>query len=389
MTAFLFLPLLAATWIVGLVVVAHAAHYFLTVVESSATGTARNLTWKARPFREWIRDGINWPDEGFIDYFAKAVYFVYLVLIWGGPTVVIGRLTVGGDSPWATVIAGAAFWLLFPIGLLSSLASESRWTPFRPELLMSFARRPGKTLGFYLLSAPILAVLSVTFHLILLQSDRVSTTWAIALSPVAVLLFFVYARLLGRLGLVVTYTRTQSEEKEPKPTPRRKKKRQKPAHAYDEKTRWCGPTEAIPDEPPLRAQPDDLPGVQTPFDGPLTGYGVDYEGRLPTPEEPKPARVVYPGGEDDDLTPITVAPPPDVSTTDRAKVAAALVVPRESEVELFLRERPTEPANPYGAETVTFLFDPKTLDPWLRLSVGLVVMALLQRALDSLRPVLE
>src|SRR5262245_28988934 len=278
MTAFLFLPLLAATWIVGLVVVAHAAHYFLTVVESSATGTARNLTWKARPFREWIRDGINWPDEGFIDYCAKAGYFVYLVLIWGGPAVVIGRLTVGGDSPWATVIAGAAFWLLFPIGLLSSLASESRWTPFRPELLMSFARRPGKTLGFYLLSAPILAVLSVTFHLILLQSDRVATTWAIALSPVAVLLFFVYARLLGRLGLVVTYTRTQSEEKEPKPTPRRKKKRQKPAHAYDEKTRWCGPTEAIPDEPPLRAQPDDLPGVQTPFDGPLTGYGVDYEG---------------------------------------------------------------------------------------------------------------
>jgi hypothetical protein len=126
------------------------------------------------------------------------------------------------------------------------------------------------------------------------------------------------------------------------------------------------------------------------LDGPLTGYGVDYDGKLPPPEEPKPARTIYPGGgDDDDLTPIPVAPPPDISETDRAKVAAALVVPRESEVELFLRERPTEPANPYGAESVTFLFDPKTLDPWLRLSVGLVVLALLQRALDSLRPVLE
>jgi hypothetical protein len=122
------------------------------------------------------------------------------------------------------------------------------------------------------------------------------------------------------------------------------------------------------------------------MDGPLTGYAVDYEGRLPPPQEPKP-RPVYPGDDEDDLTPIPVAPPPDLSGTDREKVAAALVTPRESEVELFLRERPTEPANPYGAEAVTFLFDPKTVEPWLRLTCGLVAMALLQRALDALRPV--
>jgi len=386
MTAFLFVPLMAATWLIGLAVVAHAAHYFLTIVESSATGTARNLTWRGRPFREWIRDGVNWPDEGLVDYFAKAFYFGYIVLVWAGPAVIAGRLAVGGESPWATVIAGVAFWLLFPVGLLSSLASESRWTPFRAGLLVAFARRPGKTLAFYLVSAPVLAVLFLTFHLIMLQSDRVTAVWAVALSPLAVLLFFVYARLLGRLGLVVSYAIPQVEETAQE-RPQRRKRRRKPALAYDESTRWVGPKEPIPDEPPARAQPEDLPAIQTPFDGPLTGYGVDYDGRLRVPEEPKPARPVYPGGGEDDLTPITVAPPPDISETDRAKAAAAMIVPLESEVELYLRERPTEPANPYGAEAVTFLFDPKTLEPWLRLTVGLVVMALLQRALDDLRPI--
>jgi hypothetical protein len=216
----------------------------------------------------------------------------------------------------------------------------------------------------------------------------VTAVWASALSPVAVLLFFVYARLLGRLGLVVSYTRSATEEEPERAKPRRKKKRRKPALAYDETTRWVGPKESIPDEPSLRAQPEDLPAIQTPMDGLLTGYGVDYDGKLPPPEPPKPARPVYPG-DDDDLNPIRVAPPPDLSDTDRAKVAAALIVPLESEVELYLRERPTEPANPYGAEAVTFLFDPKTIDPWLRLTIGLVALALLQRALDALRPVLE
>ena len=387
MTAFLFVPLLAITWIVGLAVLAYAAHYFLTITESSATGTARNLTWRPKPFREWIRDGINWPDEGFIDYFAKAFYFGYMVLIWAGPAVLIGRLAVGPDSPWVTVIAGVAFWLLFPVGLLSSLASESRWTPFWPGLVAALARRPGKTLAFYLLSAPVLAVLVLTFHLIMFQSEEVTIAWAIALSPVAVLLFFVYARLLGRLGLVVSYTRGEMEEAaaaEARPR-RKKRKRRRPVPAHDETRGLCGPTEPIPDEPPLRAQPEDLPALQTPMDGPITGYGVDYEGRLPAPEPPRP-RPVYPGDDEDDLTPIKIAPPPDLSGTDRAKVSAALVVPPEHEIELFLRERPAEPANPYGAEAVTFLLDPKTLDPWLRLTIGLVALALLQRALDALRP---
>src|SRR5262245_23448056 len=185
MSAFFFVPLLAIAWILGFFVAAHAAHYFLTIVESSATAMARNVPWAGRPFKEWIRDGINWPHDLFTDYFGKTFYFAYLIGIWAGPAILLGRLLVG-PSPLATVIAWTAFWLFFPIGLLSALASESRWTPFWSGILVTFARRPGKTLAFYLLSAPVLAVLFLTFDLILLRTSAVTMTWAIVLSPLAV-----------------------------------------------------------------------------------------------------------------------------------------------------------------------------------------------------------
>ena len=99
MTAFLFVPLLVAAWMIGFVVTAHASHYFLTIVESSATATAKNVPWRGRPFREWIRDGVSWPDDLFVDYFAKTFYFAYMIGIWAGPDVVLSRFLIG-DSPW-------------------------------------------------------------------------------------------------------------------------------------------------------------------------------------------------------------------------------------------------------------------------------------------------
>jgi hypothetical protein len=242
------------------------------------------------------------------------------------------------------------------------------------------ARRPGKTLGFYLLSAPVLSVLFLTLDLILLRSAKVSIYWTIALAPVAAVLFFVYARLLGRLGLIVSYSLTEVV----KPPPPRRRKPKRPVHAYDPNTRVFGPKEEIPDDPPVRAQPSELPPMPMPFNEPVTGYDVDYEGKTPVVEEPKPTIVHY--FDDEDNTPITVAPPPDITSSDRQRIAEELANPPQREMELYMRERPAEPANPYGAESVTFLFDPKTIDPWLRLTLGLVVMALLLRALDLLRP---
>src|SRR5215208_5652102 len=126
MTAFLFVPLLAATWIVGAAVASQAASFFLAILEATATPTARDFSWRGPSFKSWMRDGIEWPDGFVADYFAKGVYLACRVFLWGGPAILVGRLAAG-DSAWATGSAGVLCWLLFPVGLLSSQAAQSRW----------------------------------------------------------------------------------------------------------------------------------------------------------------------------------------------------------------------------------------------------------------------
>ena len=382
MTAFLFVPLLAATWIVGSAVASVAASFFLAILEASATPGVRDFSWRGPSFRSWVRDGIEWPEGTLADHFAKGVYLAYLVAVWGTPAVLLGRLAAGG-TPWASAIAGAAFWLVFPVGLLSSLSSPaSRWTPFRPGVLVAFARRPAQTLGFYLLSAPVLAVLVLTFDLVLVHTSKTAVAWSLALAPLAAVLFFVYAHLLGRLGLVVSFAFPEGPD-EPRPK-RGKRKRKVPPNAYDPRTRVFGPTEEIPDDPPVDAQPPDMRGIETPHDGVVTGYGVDYSGTAAPVEDPKPARIIHKFDDEDD-EPIRVAPAPEVSA-DRRRVAEELANPPEREVALHAPSRAAEPANPYGADALAFLADPNTVGPWVMLTAGVMLLSLMQRGLDLLRP---
>lgn len=384
MTAFLFVPLLALTWIVGTAVGSQAASFFLAILEASANPVARDVSWRGPSFKSWMRDGIEWPDGVIADYFAKGLYFAYLVLIWGGPCVLIGRLSAGG-TVWATVIAGLAFWLLFPIGLLSSMSADSRWTPFRLGVLVAYSRRPVQTLAFYVLSAPVLAVLVLTGDLVLIHTSKAAVVWSVVLAPVAAVMFFIYARLAGRFGMVIASAfPEEAEEEEEDPRLRRRRRWKKPVNAYDPTTRMFGPTEAIPDDPPSAAQPPEMEGIETPYDGVLTGYGVDYTGAPAAGPEPEPARIIHTFDDEDD-EPIRVAPPPEVST-DRQRVAEELMRPTERELALHTKSRVEVPANPYGADTVTFLLNPKTVAPWLALTAGVILLSLMQRGLDLLRP---
>ena len=56
MNAIIFVPLLAATWVIGFIILGLTAHYFLSIVESSATATAENVAFERRSFRSFIRD---------------------------------------------------------------------------------------------------------------------------------------------------------------------------------------------------------------------------------------------------------------------------------------------------------------------------------------------
>jgi hypothetical protein len=377
MTAPIFVPLLAATWMIGVAVVCVAAALFLAILESSAIPTARGVSWSGSSFKSWMRDGIDWPDEPFVDYFGKGAYLAYLVVLWGGPCVLLARLLFG-HSPSTSVAAGGAFWLLFPIGLLSSLASDSRRTPFRLDLLVAFCLRPLQTLGFYVLSAPVLAVLVLTGDLILVHTSKASLVWAVVLTPIASLAFFLYARLLGRLGLVLSFVWAEKPEKKRRPA-----KRRKPVHAYDPAARVFAPKEEVPDDPPVEAQPPEMPGIETPYDGVVTGYGVDYSG-APVVEEPKPAPIIHKFDDEDD-EPIHVADAPEISD-DRRVIADRLAKSTERELALHAPSRVEEPTNPYSVETVSFLFDLKTSVPWVTLTACVMLLALMQRGLDMLRP---
>ena len=334
MSAFVFVPLLAFTWMLGLAVVSHAGQYFLSIVESSSTGTAQNVAIRGRSFREWIKDGIDWPDEPFADYLLKGFFLAYLAALWAGPAVLIARLVTDEPVQRLAITAGI-FWLGFPIGVLSSLASGSRWNPFWPGLFPGLARRPLQTLGFYLLSAPVLALVFLMFDLVLLRPSQVAVTWVIALAPVGVFAFFIYARLVGRLGLALSYSLPEVEESRP----RRKKKRKprRPAQTYDEKHRWGIPTEEIL---------EDTPKLISPYDGEITGYAVDMEGKMPLEEPPKPAPIIQKFDDEDD-TPIGMEPVADLSQTDRPALAARLMNPPEHEVAVHVvaTDGPTNPGS--------------------------------------------
>lgn len=369
--AFIFVPLLAVTWIVGLAVVAHAGTYLLSIVESSSTGMAVNVNYKGRSFRDWMRDGVDWPDEPFADSLLKGFFASYLVMLCLAPAMLIGRASMEG--PWATVIAGLVFWATFPVVMLSSLASDSRWCPLYPGLFVGAIRRPFSTIRFYLLTLPVLAVLFLTFDLIFIDRSAVANNWAIGLSMVATLAFFVYSRLIGRYGMVLSYAMPEKKTATARSSP---KKKRRPPQAYDPKHRWGIPTEEIPNDVPRLISPE----------GEVEAYGINISGKV-VDEAPRPAPIIHKFDDEDDA-PIIVADEDELPpSTERDRVTARLVTPTDREMSLYLRERPTEPSAPFGVSTWAFLFDVQTLVPWVRLTGGVVALALLQRALDLTRPI--
>ena len=374
MNAFIFVPLLAATWVIGFIILGLTAHYFLSIVESSATATAENVAFERRSFRSFIRDGVNWPDEQFFDWIWKGAYLAYLVGVWAFPAVLIGR-AIAPESWKATAIAAGVMWLGFPIGVLSSLAADSRWNPLWPRLFVCLAQRPVQTLGFYALSLIPLAGLAVGMELMFLHPMQVSLAVGLAMAPVGVTALFLYARLIGRLGMVVSFTRgAEPEDGSAEVAPRRRKK---PAHADDEKNRFSRPTEAYD-------QRADMTPLKAP-EGEVTGYGVDFSGTAPAETEALPARQIHHFDDDDDA-PIVMENAAALPTDHRQKLPDRLRNPPECDVAYHLRKRPTEPANPYGAEAVTFLLEPKTAEAWVKLTAAFLTLAALIRALDALRP---
>src|SRR5947208_6647977 len=119
MTAFLFVPLLAATIIIAGAIWCYASHAFVVITEDTAAGN----------------EVVIWDDEPMFDWLWQGGYLAWLIGVWVVPAVFLARVaTAGIEGEWrAYAFASIAFivlWATFPLSLLSSMAAESRMAIF-------------------------------------------------------------------------------------------------------------------------------------------------------------------------------------------------------------------------------------------------------------------
>src|SRR5437764_15119277 len=109
--ALIFMPAMVGAAICAFIFFTFAAHYYLTVLESTAAG-AKQVTWIG---------------ETLTDMFGKPFYLGWLLCLWLGPAYVIGRTLAGSTQlPWLTLaVRVLVAWLLYPVSQLSSLSAAS------------------------------------------------------------------------------------------------------------------------------------------------------------------------------------------------------------------------------------------------------------------------
>jgi hypothetical protein len=190
--------LVAAMVVIGIPTIAYAAHSFLTVVEFTAAG----------------QDDVRWPDESLFDWLWKPIYLLWLLAFWSVPAwvVVDGILTPSLDLPAAGFypVLLAAVCLLFPLGLFSSLSTNNRLNVFRPAILRSLARRP-LPLGIVYLASGVLVIGWGALFYHALASP--SWWWLPLVSTTGAAVLLLYARLLGRLGWLITHPNLKAGRK--------------------------------------------------------------------------------------------------------------------------------------------------------------------------------
>src|SRR5690606_14427224 len=199
-TAFFVLPLF---W-VGTWTLSYAAACCRAILEDTAAGSDRIASWHEQNWREWV-----------------------LVLAWlgylAGVTFVLAHLSarlaalVGAPSLPVLLAVG---WVAFPIVLLSSLEANSMLLPLSGPVLHSLWRRPGGWLAYYVVSTLVAGVPLLLLALL----AAASSTFAAALigAPVIAAALFLFARLLGRLGWLISQPQTQSAARKSKRSRRRK-----------------------------------------------------------------------------------------------------------------------------------------------------------------------
>jgi hypothetical protein len=281
----------------------------------------------------------------------------------------------------------AVFWVCYPVSQLSSLGGPTIWLPLDPGVLGRLARKPGVVLGFYGLSAVVLALFGVAFRWVFLTAGQYHLL--LVGIPLLVVSGLVYARLIGRLAFALRFTR---------PLLTRKKRKKPREEGQSSGTMEEGAAGMV--------QPSDLPAIAS-ADGPLTGYDLRSEDGTPdepvrprkrvraevVADEPRPRPARKPGldrartwtDEDDDDTPY-LANRPEVEPT--AVAPAEVVKPTEAELRLYSREdTPKPPKMVWSPALLGFLGQPGTWAVVLTLSAMCFGAGLMIRIARAFNPV--
>jgi hypothetical protein len=179
--AFFVLP---ALWIM-IWTVSYGASCWLVVVEDTASGNQRIHNWQQESWRDWV---------------LTACYVGYVICL---------AIVVGYGAGLLAELAGYDFrlgmlpaaWLVFPVLILSSLEAGVWWVPLTKPIVHSLAKHAGGWLTYYTLSTVVVgggALVGVFFL------ARLPVAGLLLLGPMWSTVVLIHARLLGRLGSLIS-----------------------------------------------------------------------------------------------------------------------------------------------------------------------------------------
>jgi hypothetical protein len=380
----IFFSVLVGFVLLGGLVLAYAGYSFLHVLVCTSAGN----------------DSISWPGDAFFDWMFKGWYLAWIAVLSVLPAFLIVSFAHirPTDPTWSLALAGSAC-LLFPIFLLSSMSGSSRMLIVRGAILGGMTRNFGLTLGFYLLgSAVIIACTAFVWYAL--------TRGNILVVPVAMVTlaigFLVYARLLGRLGHAVT------EEPAPKKTAAGKRRAAESKRKREED--WGVPEIPFGEDEKLKPKPQKKKLPQKSQNVAVDPWAVPELESNVRPRKKASAKYDPLGPEEggyelggDPQPPTSVSArshhmPDDVGSYEVSSAelppaikpvpAPALAQVSSYEAELAApRQRPNLPAKPLLSGIFGFPFYPTTLGPLGTMSIGLIALGMMARALLMLFPV--
>jgi hypothetical protein len=353
----LFVIALVAATIAAFFTWAFASHCALTVIEETAAGN-REVTLENDPLPDWI-----W----------KGWYLAWMIAVWVAPSMFLAFiLTPFFEERWRgpayVIIAASAFWLAFPISLLSSLAAESRWTVLHSGVFARLVRQPGAWLTFLVLTALIVIPCAAAVGWQLLSNHFASVIVAPIVLGAGMLL---YARFAGRFAEVLQYTKLPFRRKA---KTKRRIKRQRNVEVTD-------PWEVPEESHETFVQPSAMSGLQVPFEGEVVGYDVNFE---------EPPQVVQSTAErtwsEETADVPDVKDDRDAEDHRKARLAALNIKPDAVELEHLKQRQKKQPPMTWMESLLTMPRSGGVIKMYAFMTLGFVVVSVLVRAVRDLWP---